>query len=211
MVDPCAMRPRGGRSQGVGSVGLFYILGFCTAYTHHVSFNNLSGIADAFEGRVSPKTFEKIRIQLRPPASGGHITDAKGHVQADLGSAEVHRLLDVRLDRKHQGPTPPIECPRDTCQETAPKAQRVGEKCGFQAIFTYFSSGDRHINSALGYLVNPPSRFSIYLSIYLSAWPGFSRPLSTPVHEHVHKCPALIAQARASTPSLTPRLGWVAC
>ena len=53
---------------------------------------------------------------------------------------------------------------------------------------------------ALGYLVNPPS-----------AWPGFSRPLSTPVHEHVHKCPAPIAQARATTPSLTPRLGWVAC
>lgn len=56
------------------------------------------------------------------------------------------------------------------------------------------------IKYALGYLVNPPS-----------AWPGFSRPLSTPVHEHVHKCPAPIAQARATTPSLTPRLGWVAC
>ena len=71
-----------------GTVGSMW-----TSYTHHVSFNNLSGIADAFEGRVSPKTFEKIRIQLRPPASGGHITDAKGHVEADLGSAEVRRKL----------------------------------------------------------------------------------------------------------------------
>ena len=91
-----------------GTVGSMW-----TSYTHHVSFNNLSGIADAFEGRVSPKTFEKIRIQLSPQsasgrfqlqegkkiqlsphsASGGHITDAKGHVQADLGSAEVRRKL----------------------------------------------------------------------------------------------------------------------
>ena len=39
----------------------------------------------------------------------------------------------------------------------------------------------------------------------------FSLTAEIPVHEHVHKCPALIAQARASTPSLTPRLGWVAC
>jgi len=53
---------------------------------------------------------------------------------------------------------------------------------------------------ALGYLVNPPS-----------AWPGFSRPLSTPVHEHLHKCRGGIAQAWDATPSLTPRLGWVAC
>ena len=36
-------------------------------------------------------------------------------------------------------------------------------------------------------------------------------PAGTPVHEHVHKCPAPIAQARATTPSLTPRLAWVAC
>ena len=71
-----------------GTVGSMW-----TSYTHHVSFNNLSGIAHAFKGRVSPKTFEKIRIQLSPPASGGHITDAKGHVQADLGSAEVRRKL----------------------------------------------------------------------------------------------------------------------
>ena len=85
-----------------GTVGSMW-----TSYTHHVSFNNLSGIADAFEGRVSPKTFEKIRIQLRPPASGGHITDAKGHVEADLGSAEVRRKLydfyadDYRLFGTH--------------------------------------------------------------------------------------------------------------
>ena len=33
----------------------------------------------------------------------------------------------------------------------------------------------------------------------------------TPVHEHLHKCRGRNAQARATTPSLTPRLGWVAC
>eukprot|EP00964_Phaeocystis_antarctica_P116715 scaffold80624_cov70-Phaeocystis_antarctica.AAC.1 len=36
-------------------------------------------------------------------------------------------------------------------------------------------------------------------------------PAETTVHEHVHKCPAPIAQARATAPSLTPRLAWVAC
>ena len=71
-----------------GTVGSMW-----TSYTHHVSFNNLSGIADAFKGRVPPKTFERIRIELQPAAPGKHITDAKAHVQADLGSAEVRRLL----------------------------------------------------------------------------------------------------------------------
>ena len=64
---------------------------------------------------------------------------------------------------------------------------KIGKSVGFECY-------------ALGYLVNPPS-----------AWPGFSRPLSTPVHEHIHKCRGGIAQARATTPSLTPRLVWVAC
>ena len=71
-----------------GTVGSMW-----TSYTHHVSFNNLSGIADAFKGRVPPKTFERIRIELQPAAPGKHITDAKGHVQADLGSQAVRRLL----------------------------------------------------------------------------------------------------------------------
>ena len=64
-----------------------------TSYTHHVSFNNLSGIADAFKGRVPPATFERLRIELQPTAPGKHITDAKAHVQADLGSPAVRRLL----------------------------------------------------------------------------------------------------------------------
>eukprot|EP00964_Phaeocystis_antarctica_P011164 scaffold6143_cov66-Phaeocystis_antarctica.AAC.2 len=41
--------------------------------------------------------------------------------------------------------------------------------------------------------------------------PRFSLTARSPVHEHVHKCPAPIAQARATTPSLTPRLAWVTC
>ena len=85
-----------------GTVGSMW-----TSYTHHVSFNNLSGIAEAFKGRVPPATFEKIRIELRPPASGTHITDAKAHVQADLDSPAVRRLLydfyrdDYRLFGTH--------------------------------------------------------------------------------------------------------------
>ena len=86
-----------------GTVGSMW-----TSYTHHVSFNNLSGIAEAFEGRVPPATFEKIRIELRPPASGNkHITNAKAHVQADLDSPAVRRLLydfyrdDYRLFATH--------------------------------------------------------------------------------------------------------------
>ena len=71
-----------------GTVGSMW-----TSYTHHVSFNNLSGIADAFKGRVPPATFERIRIELKPAAPGKHITDAKAHVQADLGSPAVRRLL----------------------------------------------------------------------------------------------------------------------
>ena len=71
-----------------GTVGSMW-----TSYTHHVSFNNLSGIADAFKGRVPPATFERLRIELQPAAPGKHITDAKAHVQADLGSPAVRRLL----------------------------------------------------------------------------------------------------------------------
>ena len=65
--------------------------------------------------------------------------------------------------------------------------------------------------------IYPETRKSVYIhslvtiSLPPSSALGFSLPAETPVHEHVHKCRGLIAQARDAAPSLTPRLGWVAC
>jgi|MDSW01.2.fsa_nt_gb hypothetical protein len=66
------------------------------SYTHHISFNNLSAIADVFEGWVPPKALSAVRSTLAPihTAHGHvsrHITNAKGLIGEE--SPDVRRLL----------------------------------------------------------------------------------------------------------------------